>query len=293
MVNSFKYLTNNAEDQSWGLYLTVAGSARVLPGSDYPPAGHPTGYNFNWQNGRILDEYQINYITEGRGIIETYSGTCEINEGSVILLNPNIWHRYRPEKETGWMEHYVGFKGELADKMISSSECLNESPVIQIGFKDKIINNFHEIFNYVTDERPGYNQICSGLVIQILGQIIATKKNKNFRHTHIEETIQKACLIIRDNPLSNLNIEELAIGLNIDYTLFRKSFRKYTGLSPKQYHTSLRIKQAVYMLSSTELSIKEISYNLDFCSVFYFNKLFKEKTGRTPSEYRKSFRNKD
>jgi AraC-like DNA-binding protein len=293
MNNSFKYLTNNNEDTSWGLYLTVAGFTRVLPDSDYPPAGHPTGYNFTWQNGRILHEYQINYITEGGGIMETISGTYKINEGSVILLRPNLWHRYRPLKHKGWMEHYIGFKGEFADKMINNSEYLRESPVIQIGFQESIINNFQDILNHVKGEKPGYQQICSGLVMHILGQIISIKKNENFKRSHIEKTIQKACLIIRDNPLKNLNIEEMANELNIDYSLFRKTFKKYTGFSPKQYHTSLRVKQAVHMLRGTDLSIKEISSNLGFCSVFYFNKLFKEKTGRTPSVYRNSFRNKE
>jgi AraC-like DNA-binding protein len=293
MDNSFKYLTNNPEDKSWGLYLTVAGSARVLPEADYPPAGHPTGYNFNWKNGRILDEYQINYITEGGGTMETNAGVFNINEGSVILLNPNLWHRYKPLEQKGWKEHYVGFKGEFADRMINSSVFLHESPVIQIGFQENILNNFQDIFNHVASERPGYHQICSGLVTLILGQIISLKKNLNFRHSHIEKTIQRACLIIRDNPVQNLNIEELAVSLNIDYSLFRKTFKKYTGLSPKQYHTSIRIKQAVHFLRSSELSIKEISSALGFCSVFYFNKFFKEKIGNTPSVYRNSFRKKE
>ena len=293
MQNSFKYLTHNPDDDNWGLYMTVAGSARVEPESGYPPSGHPTGYHFNWYNGRVLQEYQINYITEGEGIMETRAGSYPIREGSVILLRPNVWHRYRPLRQTGWMEHYVGFMGELADKMIKSSELLSESPVMQIGFQETIINSFHDIFNHAITEKPGYHQVCSGLVIQILGHIISIKRNENFRHNQIEKAIQKACLIIRDNPSKNLNIENLASDLNVNYSLFRKAFKKYTGLSPMQYHTSLRMKQAIYLLTNTELSVKEISFNLGFCSVFYFSKLFKEKTGRTPSDYRRSNRSKE
>jgi AraC-like DNA-binding protein len=287
MKDNFKYLNHNTEDKDWGGYLTVAGYARVEPESDYPPAGHPTGYHFNWHNGRILQEYQINYITEGEGIMETRDGAYPIREGSVILLKPNLWHRYRPLKETGWMEHYVGFMGDMAGRMIGTSEILNDSLVIQIGFQENIINNFQEIFNHVKAEKPGYHQICIGLVSYILGQIISIKKNENFRHNQVENAIQKACLIIRDNPSRNLNIEELAQELNTNYSLFRRTFKKYTGLSPMQYHTSLRMKQAVYLLTNSDLSVKEISFNLGFCSVFYFSKLFKEKTGRTPSDYRK------
>jgi AraC-like DNA-binding protein len=290
MKDSFKYLTHNPEDKSWGLYLTVAGSAKVEPKSDYPPSGHPTGYHFNWENGRILQEYQINYITEGAGIMETRTGSYPIREGSVILLRPGLWHRYRPLRQTGWMEHYIGFVGDVADRIIKSSELFAESPVLQIGFQEIIIHNFHDIFNVVIAEKPGYHQICSGLVIHILGQIISIKKSENFNQSYVENAIQKACLIIRDNPAKNLNVEYLAKEINMNYSLFRKVFKKYTGLSPMQYHTSLRMKQAVYLLTNSDLSVKEISFNLGFCSVFYFSKLFKEKTGKTPSSYRKMVR---
>lgn len=291
MKNSFKYLAHNADDLTWGLYLTVAGLAKVDPGSEYPPEDHPTGYYFNWSNGRVLQEYQINYITKGEGIIETRKGKYYIHEGSIILLKPGLWHRYQPIKQKGWTEHYVGFSGEIAGSIIESTPLLNDTPVIKIGFHEHILEIFQDIFNHVKLEQPGYHQICSGLVIHILGQIISIKKNENFRHNMLENIIQKACLMIRDNPAKNINIELLARDLRVNYSVFRKAFRKYTGLSPMQYHTSLRLKEAFYLLTSTEMSIKEISFNLGFCSVFYFSKLFKTKTGTTPTEYRKINRN--
>jgi AraC-like DNA-binding protein len=287
MPGSFKYLNLNPDDVGWGLYLTVAGYAKVEPGSVYPPEGHPTGYHFNWQNGRILQEYQINYITQGEGTMETRDGSYPVKEGSVILLRPRVWHRYRPNKLTGWKEHYVGFAGQMAENMIRSSEMLRDAHVIQIGFQENMIQLFQDIFAQVKSERPGFHQICSGLVINILGQIISIKKNENFMHSPLEEAIQKACLIIRDNPLKNLVVEELAHELHINYSLFRKAFKKYTGLSPMQYHSSLRMKQAIFLLTNSNLSIKEISFNLGYCSVFYFSKLFKEKTNMTPGGYRK------
>jgi len=290
MYNNFKYLAHNPEDRNWGLYLTVVGSARVEPGSEYPPQGHPTGYHFNWHNGRVLQEYQINYITEGAGIIETHDGAYTIGEGSVMLIRPGMWHRYRPERNTGWTEHYVGFAGDNANRMVRSAGELNESPLLHIGYHEEILQDFQQISNHAQTERPGYHQLCSGLVVHILGQIISLKKSENFRFSNVEKAIQKACLLIRDNPARNLVVEELAAELGINYSLFRKAFKKYTGLSPMQYHTSLRLKQAIYLLTNTDLSIKEISFNLGFCSVFYFSKLFKEKTGLTPGSFRNNSR---
>ncbi len=288
MLNDFKYLPNSHTDSNWGLYITVAGSACVEAGSEYPPAPHPSGYHFKWENGRVLHEYQINYITNGEGVLETKGDIIPIKEGSIIILHPNVWHRYKPKGETGWTEHYVGFMGNMAESMIASSDILSKNKVTVIGFHEKIIDLYNEIFKQVKYERPGYQQICSGLIIQLMGNIISIKKNEDFTHDPIQKAIQKACIIIRNNTKENLNIEHIANELEVNYSHFRKAFKRYTGFSPLQYHSSLRIKQAIDQLINTNLSIKEISHNLGFCSVYYFSKLFKEKTGKTPSEYRKS-----
>ena len=270
------------------MYINVAGYANITGDSSYPPKGHPLNYEFSWEKGRILHEYQINYITEGEGIIETYQNSYPIKKGSIIIIKPGLWHRYKPIEKIGWQENYIGFNGNIAQSLLNLPFFSSEAPVIQIGYHESIIKSFFEVFNLIRDEKPGYHEICSGLVIAILGKIISIKKNENFVNKTIEHSIQNACIIIRNNLTSNLNVEELASDLNISYSLFRKVFKKYIGLSPAQYHLSLRIQQAQYMLANSDLSVKEISFSLGFCSIYYFSKLFKEKIKMTPGIYRRS-----
>jgi AraC-like DNA-binding protein len=42
------------------------------------------------------------------------------------------------------------------------------------------------------------------------------------------------------------------------------------------------------MLASSDLSIKEIAYEMGFQSIHYFSRIFKKKTGMSPSEIRKN-----
>jgi transcriptional regulator GlxA family with amidase domain len=65
-------------------------------------------------------------------------------------------------------------------------------------------------------------------------------------------------------------------------------FKQYTGIAPVQYQLDLKIRRAREMLVSTDLSIKEISYELGFQSIHYFSRIFKNKTGMAPSEIRKT-----
>lgn len=285
MTDHFKYTTKNNDDIQWGLFINVAGSATISNTTNYPPEGHPSGYQFNWRKGRILREYQLNYITKGDGIIETSNGTFRIPEGSIILLYPGVWHRYRPLKK-GWSEHYVGFNGDFATRIFENDFFIGQHPIIHVGFREELHTLFHEIQKLVQSEKPGYQQICAGLVHTILGIIMSIKKNEDFEGQEIEKIIRKSCLIIRDHIGKNLNMVSLASDLNTGYSNFRKKFKKYTGLSPVQYHISLRIQHAKELLCNSDLSIKEISYQLEFNSIDYFSRIFKSKTGKTPSEYR-------
>ena len=40
------------------------------------------------------------------------TGTLAVEPGSVMLLFPGEWHRYRPNQESGWDEYWVSFGGQ-------------------------------------------------------------------------------------------------------------------------------------------------------------------------------------
>ena len=59
--NYFRYIPVRQRDIQWGLYVTGAGCTAVPSGTRYPPAVHPRLYDFTWEKGRVLPEYQIIY----------------------------------------------------------------------------------------------------------------------------------------------------------------------------------------------------------------------------------------
>ena len=115
-----KYLISTEEDELWGLVVTSVGSQQISAKEAYPPAGHPQGYAFNVDEGRILSEYQLLYITDGEGIF-TYGDSREsqlITEGKMFFLFPGVWHTYRPFANSGWKEYWIGFKGSVIDRIV-------------------------------------------------------------------------------------------------------------------------------------------------------------------------------
>ncbi|SFE53516.1 AraC family transcriptional regulator [Thermophagus xiamenensis] len=287
MEDFFKYLTTNQEDKEWGISFNVVGCATVKPGAIYPSPEHPTGYFFQWENGRILSEYQINYITEGKGILETKSGKFHINSGTIMLIKPGMWHRYRPERKTGWTEHYIGIEGDIVERLFKNPILNSKTPIIECGLKESFIDCYYKIFELAQKERPGFQLISSGIAIRLLGSLVSYVKNRHFKGTALELAMENAKFIIRENVDKEINFKELASSLNLGYSYFRKMFKKHTGVSPGQYHLHLRLMRAKELLLSTDMSIKEVAYETGFESTHYFSRLYKNKMGVPPSEVRK------
>ncbi len=288
MNESFvKYINAGPLDKDWGLYLTVAGFAQIPPSLGYPPRVHPSDYFFTWEKGRVLQEYQINYITEGSGVFETATDQFQVVPGSMLILRPGMWHRYKPDPNTGWNEHYIGFNGHFCSNLFLEGFFQAAKPVLYVGFQESLLKLFFEIIQSVKDEKTGHQQVCAANTILMLSKILSVIRNQEFANKTIERKIRKACLYFRENLHANVNIEKLAGDLNVGYSYFRQMFRKYTGISPTQYHLSLRIQKAKDLLVSTDQSFKEIAIDLGFESYFYFSRIFKDKTGKSPMEYRK------
>jgi AraC-like DNA-binding protein len=283
----FQYVTPNESEQNWGIYLTVAGKAIIPPQTEYPSDEHPESYYFTWEEGRTLEEYQINYITEGEGIMETKFGHYQVKPGSILLVYPGQWHRYKPSADTGWTEHYIGFSGTYARYLFQNSEILcNHPSVLSLGFHDNLMQLFNQIIDLVHDEKPGFQYVCTGLLIQLLGNILYMIKNQGFNGKEIERKIRHARMRLQEQYSEPVDMERLALSCNMGYSHFRKMFKKYTGMSPLQYHNMFRLQKAKELLSESDKPIKKIALELGFQSEHYFTRLFKKKMGVTPSELR-------
>lgn len=285
----YKYFVNTKNDLKAGIHIENIGNSIVQSGVDYPVKDHPDSHYFKWEKGRFLKEYQLLYISEGKGIFESASaGKHNLIPGSIFLIFPNEWHRYRPSKTTGWEEYWIGFNGKFSDRIISNSPFTPEKPIHNVSNCLLIQELFKNAIIYGKEEKPGYQQIISGLVLQIFGHIQLAAHSVNFEGKPIEDKIDKARIILNESINADVNLTSIAKELNISYSLFRKRFKEYTGVSPKHYFLQLKMKRAQDLLLNTSLPVKSIAFETGFENLFHFSKSFKEKTGYSPTEYRKA-----
>jgi transcriptional regulator GlxA family with amidase domain len=186
------------------------------------------------------------------------------------------------------VEHYVGFTGDMAHQMFSHPWFSQKTGVVEVGYREEIIDTYFKIFHYLQEEKPGYQQVAAGMVMKLLGFIVSMDKQKDFSGKRVEKIIQNACFSIRENVEAAFDFQSFAEDNNIGYSYFRKMFKKYTGVPPVQYHLDLKVLRAKEMLLHTDKSVKEVSYAMGFKSIYYFSRVFKNKLGASPSEMRKT-----
>ncbi len=288
MENYYKYLPLSVRDQAWGLSVLNAGCTRILPNQPYPFSSHPSHHNFTWTNGRVLQEYQLIYITKGEGLFESAAaGSLAVTAGTVLLLFPGEKHRYKPRPETGWDEYWVGFRGSMVDQLSAQGFLRPEKAWLAVGFDEYLLGIFLEIIEQSKKEKAGYQPLMAGAVMHLLGRLQAVQQQQYFAGKDVEVIVNKAKLLFKANLHQPVGVEEVARELGVGYSRFRKLFKTYTGIAPNQYHIQLKIQRAKELLLIPEKSVKEIAYELQFESNFFFSKQFKDKTGLTPAEYRR------
>lgn len=282
------YLITTEADELWGLTVTTVGYQTIAENEQYPPANHPSGYFFNVDKGRILNEFQLLYITNGNGIF-TFGNSKQssfITEGKMFFLMPGVWHTYKPLANSGWTEYWIGFKGDIIQKIVDEGFFLNRAPVFNIGMNERIIDLYLKAIEIANEERAGFQQALAGIVMHILGLMYYRDKTKDFEDKELINKISKAKVIMRESIYKSITAEDIAKQLNISYSGFRRAFKEFTGSSPSKYMLELKINEAKMLLSTTNRPVKEISYSLNFENPDYFPSFFKKRTNQTPNEYR-------
>lgn len=285
----FKYLLVSEKDKKFGLTVNTVGFQPIAPNTIYPSTEHPKSYYFNPEKGRILSEYQIVYISKGRGIFKSESTKkINISKGQVIILFPGQWHTYCPLKETGWNEYYIGFEGEIIDKIVANGFISPLSQILNVGVNEDLVQHFSAAIKIAKEDKTAAQQNLAGIVFNIIGNILSLAQKKSFETKESAQKIERAKVIMLENIHRNIDIQEISRNLGISYSLFRKEFKEYTGYAPSQYFQELKLRKAKELLVETNLPIKEISYELNFSSYEYFLSFFKKRVRFTPTEYRDS-----
>lgn len=286
MKSIHKYFPVNDEQRRWGIYATCAGHSQTEPGDEFPSPVHPDEYFFSWELGRTLHEWQIILIEHGHGTIEFRNRRFTAKEGALIVLPPECWHRYRPNRKTGWTTLWIGFGGELAGRLTGGAGFNAKGEVRDVSGVPRFKRLFADILTDILERRRDNVFSTAARIPALLATLVedAAPGTTDIPHAEIVHRAQRH---IVEHAAEIVDFAALAESLGVPYRTFRYLFAKEAGTAPLQYQLDIRLSRAKNLLRSSDMPISEIAAALGFRSGWYFAHFFKKRMKMSAAAYRK------
>lgn len=120
-----------------------------------------------------------------------------------------------------------------------------------------------------------------------LVQIYFKKVCESKQNDGVSSIVKNCCDYIGIHINEKLSISELAERAGYSEYYFSRKFKQEMGCTLTEYIMREKIERAKVLLSTTNMSIMDISIELSFNSRSYFSDTFQKNTGISPGEYRK------
>jgi AraC-like DNA-binding protein len=294
-IASFAYLPVPEIVSRLGLYVTGVGTDVVPVGADYPQQNHPELYDFSWAAGRILPEFQFLFIAEGQGEFESReTGLLEIESGTLMMLFPDVWHRYRPNPETGWTEYWISLGGDLLFQWLRRGLFSADRPLSTPAEPEATAQQFRDIIDFVIKRPEQDAPVLTARAMAIVASALersqvpagpdANKESEPSKDRLVAESLR----VIWNNSHQRVSVDMIAKHVSVTRRTLERHFKKYHGRTLLQELVACRIQRAKRLLCETHVPIKYVAYAAGFSSMSNLCKVFRREVGITPGEYRES-----
>lgn len=245
-------------------------------------------------------EYEIVYISHGRGKRHIANHISFYEQGDLIMLGPNLPHlSFTEELSESHTEIVVQMRPDFLGRdfwalpEIAEIRALFERAEHGIVFYGATKEWVGGQLNAMVDMGP------LDRLLALLGVLQGLARTSEFQPLSVEgfalpvdaqhyERIERVFEYATRNFQQEVTLEEAARQVNLTVPAFCRFFKKLTGKTFIQFVNEIRISHACDLLAHGPMGIAQVSYESGFNNLSHFNKQFRQITGVTPKEYRRN-----
>lgn len=215
--------------------------------------------------------YYIARLTKGKARLRSQGENIYINAGDVFFIPKNIpYESFWTGAEIEWYSYGFSYFPEMEHnnykiQKIDCEESLKEELITiptSVHVTSRTLGAFYGILDKLldfmcTDESTGEEGIF--------------RKSKGLMEKHMD-----------------WNISDIAKACHISYSTLYAIYKNICGKTPNTIRQEILVQRATMLLSTTDISVQEISDTLGFSSTSYLRKILKQYTALTPTQIRKS-----
>lgn len=221
-----------------------------------------------------------------------------LQAGDLVSLLPGSIIQFCEETDAVQLS-FIGFSSSFMEgvNLIQSTTdnvtTIYEHPVLPLDIKKtQQLNDFLKLLERVVMEEGKINpeivkHILQGFMIGI-GDLYRGKQWPSQTLTRSDEIQKKFLGLVMKHYTSNRQTSFYASHLSISPQHLCMIVKQKTGRSVSDIIADMVIMDAKSQLKSTDLTIQEIAYSLNFPNVSFFGKYFKRYVGISPQKFRNS-----
>lgn len=288
-------------------YMT--GKIEQFTFDDIPPSKYSIE-NFIITDGNDAPDISLGdpFIFEGIVFVVCLRGRAEVRinfrkyqvtENSIITIVPNQIVEIIACSEDFLIENLAFSPDYLIDMALPIDYDLPgriiSEPVLHLSKEEK-----EHIFKYHTFILSAFNtqrhvffkQVIKGLLFSLMMELaskyidIDQISDKNKVSGRSEEIVKQFFLLLKDNHRQERTSSYYADKLCITSKYLSETLKKVTGRSINSWLEDAILLSSKLLLKSSDLTVLQISEELNFPNPSYFGRFFKKLTGMTPKEYR-------
>ncbi|MDS0524215.1 AraC family transcriptional regulator [Clostridium sp. SHJSY1] len=228
----------------------------------------------------ITNFIDLTYIFKGKAYYTINNAKYELNEGDLICIPAGSRRSAFTDDENLMSSYALNFQ---LYNLTGNTVALPFPLVSHIGKPEELLSLYNNLTFEWLKKNQGYELKTRALLLMIL--------HYYFKHLYykdniidVDKRIQKAINYILRNLQNQIEVKELASSAGLTTAYFGTLFKRYMGLSVKEYINRMKINNAENILLSGEFSVQEAAYRCGFEDVYYFSKLFKKTKGFSPSK---------
>lgn len=237
------------------------------------------------------ETYEIYYLIEGKRRYVIEDKMYDIGPGDMILIPEIVTHKVWNIPDTDANDYHARFlltpkKEDIPDIFLPCFDTHfyhlteDEQTVIVNCFEDLQRNQKIDKYTHY------YNQANLIKILHTLAKSQSTSRaDTNLTRNDIR--MQEAATYIKAHCAEPITLEELACRYSFTKEYFSTIFKETTGYGVNEYLNQMRIAKSISMLTTTSLSIMEISHQCGFNDSNYFSAVFKKIIGIPPQKFRK------
>lgn len=285
--------------------------AHALPGPNHPlitMLDASNGYLklCSIPSNYVLNFYKITFVTQLGGKIRYGQGYYDFDEGSMLFAAPNQImggaETYQDNKGYSLLIHPDFLLGYPLAKKIKQFGFFSYAANEALHLSELERSTIMSIYDIIRNELNSRIDDFSHEVIIAQVELLLSYAKRFYKRQFLTRRQVTNDLLQRLEDLLNNYFDEtmpavkgvptvqyLAEQLNFTPDYLSDMLRSLTGLNAQQHIHQKLIEKAKELLSSTNLTISEVAYQLGFEHSQSFSRLFKRKTQLSPIQFRSTF----